>query len=201
MLSQRAHAPPEPFHNMASLDCTDLAVARLQLAELQQRCQCIVDSRLALKLFLEDAGQEGEDIAGVDLSEEQFLREQIGNLTVVINNLQSEAAASRIQAEERASIEAARMLAACLETRQQWDDRLCAHDAAFARELSFCSSEEWEEVGDLISRPIHVAPRPQSPGELGSFPQGDPPSFSCMPAIAMLTMLIKLLHVVMSFSL
>jgi hypothetical protein len=151
---------------MSKLDCMDIAAARLQLAELQQRCQCIADSRLALKLFLDEAGQEGEDggLAG-DLLEEQCLREQISVLASLIRDFEGQAAASRMHAEQEASAEAARMLAACLETRDQWDARLCAHDAALARELSFCDSEEWDEIGDLISRPLQVGPRPASPGE------------------------------------
>jgi hypothetical protein len=86
-------------------------------------------------------------------------------LQAFVASLENKQAASCTVDAEAANIRASLLLAETLAAQESWDLRVSQHDARFARALSACSSEEWEEQGDLLSDPLQdLPPRPVSPG-------------------------------------
>lgn len=57
-------------------------------------------------------------------------------------------------------IAASEKLATSLTAQEEWDAEVRAHDAHFAHELLQCPDREWDEVGDLIERPLDASDRP-----------------------------------------
>ena len=150
----------------------DSVAARLQLTELQLQYQCLQDNRLALQLFLEqDPAHERHYEDQVDPSsslEEELLLEQIASLYSFVTAAEDQQVAlNSIQLEE-AQQAASLQLATTLEAQEQWDATLLRpHDAALARAIAGCSSQDWEGKGALLEGPVGLTGRPACPAELG----------------------------------
>ncbi len=57
-----------------------------------------------------------------------------------------------------------RRVALALQEQSQWDQALCQHDQAFARQLQRMNERAWQEYGDNVERPFQPgSPRPQPP--------------------------------------
>jgi hypothetical protein len=151
---------------MMQLDYSlDTSAAKLQLEELEHRRHCLLDKKLALEVFLEGSGTDDEVEILDSADEEEVLQEQIASITSFIECAESFEAASTINRQQQEDTNASQALAEALAARDRWDAKACAHDAAFARALSACDSQEWDERGDLLSQPLDIGPRPPSPGE------------------------------------
>ncbi|WIA13220.1 hypothetical protein OEZ85_006812 [Tetradesmus obliquus] len=144
------------------MEADELLFAKEQLQELKAQWQCHNDARMALSLFLADSGQQSA--LGSDGSEQLLLQEQMATLEAYVASLEDQKAASLLDDAEAANNRASQLLAESLSARESWDVRVAQHDARFARALSVCRSEEWEEQGDLLSDPLQgLPPRPGSP--------------------------------------
>lgn len=148
----------------------EVHAARLQLLEVQTRLQCITDAKVALGVFLQDQGQQADQNAYQHSSngqeEEQLLQEQAAALKAYIANAEGQHAAGRLLQREEASIKASLQTAQALSARDNWDAVVVLHDRNFAMEVDLCSSEEWDDWGAHLNRPLVLsAPRPASPGE------------------------------------
>lgn len=150
----------------------EVEAARVQLKELLAAQQVIADGKLALSMFLldrPDSEQQTTCCAQEANEEEQALEEQIIYLKALIASYDSQQAASSIAAEEEANNRLSMALATCLGAREAWDAHVSMHDARFARAISVCDSEEWEEDGDLMEQPLQMPPRPVSPGTCNQY--------------------------------
>jgi hypothetical protein len=140
----------------------DLAVARLQLAELQSSLQVLQDSRVALQLHFSIAELDDDpEGSAFDIFEEQQLQEQAAILQSLINAADDQQyALDSITAEEAAQA-ASLQLATALDAREQWEATvLRPHDAALARSIAGCSAKEWDERGLLLERPLDLTDQP-----------------------------------------
>lgn len=136
--------------------------AKEQLQELQRQWQCLSDARMALSMFFADSGQPCA--LGTDNSEEELLQEQMASLEAYVASLEDQKAASLLDHAEAANNRASLLLAESLSARESWDLRVAQHDARFARALSVCSRDEWDERGNLLNDALHdLPPRPCSP--------------------------------------
>eukprot|EP00775_Hariotina_reticulata_P012513 gene12513-12647_t len=146
----------------------EVHAARLQLFELQARLQCISDAKVALGLFFQDQGQQADLNAHQHGSngqeEEQLLQEQAAALKSYIASLESQHAAGRLLQREENGFRASLQTAQALSARDNWDAVVGRHDRQLAMEVDMCSSEEWDNWGDHLNRPLMMpTPRPASP--------------------------------------
>ena len=141
----------------------EITAAKLQLAELQQRLVCIADERLAIQMSVEECGVERVDWDQDLLQQQQALQDQIAALSAFIDSEEDHQLAATYHCVEDAAHTADGVLAAALKAQDEWNAQLSAYDAAYALALSSC--EEGEEADCLLSFPLDLNQRPETPGE------------------------------------